>query len=217
LGRSPNVAAPLRDASSLEPMNSSVLVTVAASLMAACGGSVTRAGDAGGGGAGTGPDDASVSETSVSDTGVTETGANETGVNDTGSPVEVVDSAPSCGDAGQSCCGTSCNAGNTCVVIDMMSECEACGQPGQPCCTTVPACANAEDGCFGGPVPHCANNGAGTLGQPGDRCTTSCADPTDTCVNNGMTSYCLECGGLGNPCCATTCRTGLQRAAGTCQ
>jgi len=198
-------------------MISRVLVTVAAALMAACGGSVTSAGDAGGGGADTGADDASVNETGVNETGVNETGAAETGVNDAGPPVGVVDSAPSCGSAGEGCCGTSCNAGNTCVVIDMMSACEACGQPGEPCCTTVPACASAEDGCFGGPVPYCANNGAGTLGQPGDRCTTTCADPTDTCVDNGMTSYCLECGGLGNPCCGTTCGTGLQCAAGTCR
>jgi hypothetical protein len=127
-----------------------------------------------------------------------------------------------CGAAGESCCGTSCNAGDVCVAIGGLSQCEVCGQPGQPCCTTVPACADAMGGCFGtggagGSLEYCQSNGAGVLGQPGARCTTTCADPTYTCIFNGMTSYCIACGGLGNPCCGATCGAGLHCTAGTCQ
>ncbi len=206
-----------------------VLVPVSMALMIACGGSVT-AHDAGGGGdapvvseAGQGTGDAAgASEAgqegdaaSVSDAGQ---GADAAGVSDAGPLVDVVDSAPACGAPGQACCGTSCNAGNTCVVIAMKSQCEACGQPGEPCCTTVPACANAADSCFfSGSLQYCMNYAPGTLGQPGDSCNTTCADPTDTCVGNGMSSYCIACGGLGNPCCGATCGTGLSCTASACQ
>lgn len=107
---------------------------------------------------------------------------------------------PPCGLAGESCCGTSCNAGDVCVVIGGASQCEACGQPGQLCCTTMPACADPADGCrFSGSLEYCMNDSTGTLGQPGDTCTTTCVDPADTCVSNGMSAYCVACG-LGNPC-----------------
>jgi hypothetical protein len=132
---------------------------------------------------------------------------------DSGSEAEA-----SCGAAGQSCCGTSCNAGNACVAIGGASQCEACGQPGQLCCTTMPACQDAADSCFfRDALQYCMSGSPGTLGQPGDGCTTTCADPADTCVSNGMSSYCIVCGGLGNPCCGTTCGTSLHCAAGTCQ
>jgi hypothetical protein len=128
------------------------------------------------------------------------------------------------GATGQPCSGASCNAGDTCVAIGGVSQCEACGQPGQPCCTTMPACANAMDSCrFSGSLQYCLNNSSGTAGQPGDGCVPSpgsalvCVDSTHTCVSNGMTSYCIVCGGLGNPCCGTTCGTGLACTAGTCQ
>jgi hypothetical protein len=91
------------------------------------------------------------------------------------------------------------------------------------CCTTVPACADAADGCFyGGLLEYCMNNGAGTPGQPGDTCIPSpgsalvCADSTHACIGNGMTSYCITCGGLGNPCCGGTCGTGVRCSGGTC-
>ncbi len=67
------------------------------------------------------------------------------------------------------------------------------------------------------------NNGMGTLGQPGDACIASpgsslvCVDSTDACLDNGMSAYCIACGGLGNPCCGTTCATGLHCTASTCQ
>jgi hypothetical protein len=129
-----------------------------------------------------------------------------------------------CGTPGQPCCGTACNAGNTCVAIGGVSDCEACGQPGQPCCTTMPACADAADGCFfSGSLQYCLKSGPGMSGRPGDGCIPSpgsalvCVDSTHTCISNGMTSYCIACGGLGNPCCGTTCGTSLHCSAGTCQ
>ena len=132
---------------------------------------------------------------------------------DSGSEAEA-----SCGVAGQSCCGTSCNVGNTCVATAGASQCQACGQPGQLCCTTMPACAAAADSCFfRDALQYCMSGTPGTLGQPGDGCATTCADPADTCVSNGMSSYCIVCGGLGNPCCGTTCGTSLHCAGGTCQ
>ena len=130
-----------------------------------------------------------------------------------------VDATPPCGGAGQACCGTSCNAGQVCVALAGVSQCETCGQPGQPCCTTMPACADTADSCFvSGALHYCLNYQPGTLGQPGDGCTTTCVDPASTCVSNGMSAYCIACGGLGNPCCGgTTCGASLQCTAGTCQ
>jgi hypothetical protein len=210
-------------------MNCRVLALVGFALIAACGGSVTNADDAGRGEGGSADDAGRTGGGSADDAGRGGGGDGDEGggdaavrdadVSEAAPLVDVVDSAaPTCGVAGQACCGTSCNAGNVCVVIDRVSQCEACGEPGQPCCTTVPACAAVADGCFfSGSLQYCLNNSVGTPGQPGDRCSPTCADPTTTCVDNGMTSYCVACGGLGNPCCGTTCAASLQCTAGACQ
>jgi hypothetical protein len=126
-----------------------------------------------------------------------------------------------CGSTGQTCCGTSCNVGNTCVAIGGNSECEACGGPGQVCCTTMPACAHLNDEClFSGALQYCLNNtGSGSApGQAGGHCTTSCTNPTYACVDNGMVAFCLACGSLDGPCCAgSACGTDLLCSAGTCE
>jgi hypothetical protein len=169
-----------------------------------CGGSVVTADDAG---HASDADDAEVAAT-----------LRDADANETAPPVNLVDGALSCGVPGQPCCGTSCNVGNTCVVIDMKSQCEACGGPGQVCCTTMPACADPSDDCFyGGALQYCMNVGEGTLGQPGDQCAITCVDPSDTCFDYSMSSTCRVCGGLGNPCCGDTCGMGLQCTAGYCQ
>jgi len=125
------------------------------------------------------------------------------------------------GATGEPCSGTSCSVGNTCVAIGGVSECQACGGPGQVCCTTMPTCANAaEDWCAPNVwkgLGYCINNGASTTGQPGEPCATTCTAPTYACVSGVDPAYCLTCGGLGNPCCGTTCEAGLSCTSGTCQ
>ena len=125
-----------------------------------------------------------------------------------------------CGTAGEPCCGTSCNAGASCIAVGATSLCAACGQPGQVCCTTMPACANGDTCTVRGSLSYCINISSGTTGQPGDRCASTCVSPSNACYGppqDGPASTCVVCGGLANPCCGTTCGTGLSCTAGTCQ
>jgi hypothetical protein len=116
-----------------------------------------------------------------------------------------------CGAAGLPCCGTTCNGGNVCVALGGKSQCEPCGALSQPCCTTVPRCADSTAGCaYSGVLEYC-------LPISVNPCSGSCADPAQTCVSNGMTSFCVACGGLGNACCGSTCSSGLQCTGGKCQ
>lgn len=186
--------------------------------LAGCGGGIISAAtpDAGSDGASSGGS-GSGSSSSGSGSGSSSSGGSASGSSGGGS-------SGGTGATGRPCSGTSCNAGSTCVAIGGVSQCEACGQPGQPCCTTMPACADAAYGCFfSGSLQYCMNNSTGMSGRPGDGCIPSpgsslvCVDPTYTCVDNGMTSHCIVCGGLGNPCCGTTCGTGLSCTSGTCQ
>jgi len=173
------------------------------------GGSVSvRSGGSGSGGIGS---------SSGSDSGGSASGSS--GGSDLGSSAGSDGSSSGrCGVAGEPCCGTSCNADSTCVVIGGASECEACGQPGQVCCTTMPACTEVTGGCFyHGSLQYCMSDSAAVVGQPGTGCSTTCTDANTTCMGNGMSSYCIACGGLGNPCCGMTCETSLQCSAGTCQ
>lgn len=202
-------------------MNASKIVAVVALIVCAtsvagCGGDVQLT-DAGTSDAGPSAD-ASTSEAGAPTAMGIRDAAPPTamGIRDATPQTDAVDSG--CGTPGTPCCGTSCNAGDVCVAIGGVAQCQACGEPGQPCCATMPACADTADSCFyQGSLMYCMNDSPGTLGQAGDGCTTTCADPGDTCLSNGMSSYCIACGGLGNPCCGTSCGPSLRCMAGTCR
>lgn len=113
-----------------------------------------------------------------------------------------------CGSPGAPCCGTTCNAGNICFAVGSVSQCQACGQPGQPCCTTEPACPGGNT-ISGRGLCFCTGGGGG----PGGPCTSTCSDPGYTCWFN----VCVVCGDLGEPCCGSSCSSGLSCSGGSCQ
>ncbi len=115
-----------------------------------------------------------------------------------------------CGNPGAPCCGTTCNAGNICFAIGSVSQCQACGQPGQPCCATEPACEGGGDTISGHGLCWCTGGGAG---GPGGSCTSTCSDPGYAC----WFGACVECGDLAEPCCGSTCSSGLSCSGGSCQ
>jgi hypothetical protein len=108
-----------------------------------------------------------------------------------------------CGNPGTPCCGTTCNAGNVCFAVGSLSQCQACGQPGQPCCTTEPACPGGGSTVSGQGLCFCS----------GGSCTFTCSDPSHTCWFN----VCVVCGDVGEPCCGSTCSSGLSCGGGSCR
>ncbi len=87
--------------------------------------------------------------------------------------------------------------------------CPPCGQPGQACCQSGPSCDCQDYGrelCLGQPTAQ--------DGHAGDACTLDGGcDPGLACLPFGINSFCQECGGPGEPCCAAgNCQSSL-----TCQ
>lgn len=99
-----------------------------------------------------------------------------------------------CGEPGQACCGTSCNAADTFCGAD--GRCETCGGPGGVCCP--------DDSCQGG---ACCYGGLCVAEN------SSCSATAGQC----LAGACEHCGGNTQECCAGVCRYELACSDGHCE
>jgi hypothetical protein len=128
-----------------------------------------------------------------------------------------------CGGAGQPCCDRHRTAGQRCrddTPLCTDAGCSACGEIGEPCCEKSP-CHDANATCFYGQCVETGTPGAPCL--PGNVCPDGCCvlrDHSDfVCTttgtacpgpegappgNCGADGSCGSCGGLDQPCCASS-------------